>query len=139
MNPDKIKRLESHGWKVGSSEEFLGLTDEEIKIIEKVKTTDMNYYLVKYRDSWKDELYVEGLMLLDEHSKEFFSSLTGEHLPLNHFIGENIEIEYNNLCDLLKCYTWTPISKEEYRTLEKYIGQDFGHFYYPILKDEQYI
>jgi hypothetical protein len=35
MNLDKIKRLEVHGWKVGRAEEFLGLSNEETKQVEK--------------------------------------------------------------------------------------------------------
>ena len=35
MNIDKRKRLEAHGWKVGSAEEFLGLSNEEIVEVNK--------------------------------------------------------------------------------------------------------
>jgi DNA-binding XRE family transcriptional regulator len=34
MNKDKIKILEKKGWKIGSANEFLGLTDEESSYIE---------------------------------------------------------------------------------------------------------
>ncbi len=34
MNKEKIKNLEKKGWKIGSAEEFLGLTEEEISYIE---------------------------------------------------------------------------------------------------------
>lgn len=37
MNLAKVKRLEAHGWRVGNAEEFLGLTDEEKKVIDKNK------------------------------------------------------------------------------------------------------
>ena len=36
MNLDKIKRLEAHGWKVGSAEDFLGLSEEEKAVLNKV-------------------------------------------------------------------------------------------------------
>lgn len=38
MNPAKRKRLESAGWKVGSADQFLGLTREEAEVVE-VKLT----------------------------------------------------------------------------------------------------
>jgi DNA-binding XRE family transcriptional regulator len=34
MTPDVKKRLEAAGWKVGSVQEFLGLSDEEVALIE---------------------------------------------------------------------------------------------------------
>lgn len=34
MKPDIKKRLEAAGWKVGSVQEFLGLGDEEVALIE---------------------------------------------------------------------------------------------------------
>jgi DNA-binding XRE family transcriptional regulator len=34
MDERRIRALEAAGWKVGSTEEFLGLTDEEIAFIE---------------------------------------------------------------------------------------------------------
>jgi hypothetical protein len=45
MNFDKQKRLEANGWKVGSAEEFLRLTDEEKKIV------DNNYLLSQVKVS----------------------------------------------------------------------------------------
>jgi ribosome-binding protein aMBF1 (putative translation factor) len=34
MKANKRRKLEDAGWKVGSSQDFLGLTDEEIEFIE---------------------------------------------------------------------------------------------------------
>lgn len=34
MNPEKRKRLEAAGWKVGSAGEFLGLSSEEAALVE---------------------------------------------------------------------------------------------------------
>jgi hypothetical protein len=34
MEKEKKARLEAHGWKVGTVEEFLGLTPEEVRIQE---------------------------------------------------------------------------------------------------------
>jgi len=34
MKPEKKRRLEQKGWKVGSAEEFLGLTPEEAAMVE---------------------------------------------------------------------------------------------------------
>ena len=34
MNPEKKKKLEAKGWKVGSADEFLQLTPEEVEYIE---------------------------------------------------------------------------------------------------------
>jgi ribosome-binding protein aMBF1 (putative translation factor) len=34
MTPEKKKRLEAAGWRVGTASEFLGLTDEEAALIE---------------------------------------------------------------------------------------------------------
>ena len=41
MDNEKKARLESHGWRVGSAEEFLGLTPEEAAYIElRLKLSD---------------------------------------------------------------------------------------------------
>lgn len=34
MKPDKRKRLESRGWRVGTTKDFLGLSDQEAAYIE---------------------------------------------------------------------------------------------------------
>jgi hypothetical protein len=34
MKPTKRKRLEASGWKLGSAQEFLGLSDEETAFVE---------------------------------------------------------------------------------------------------------
>ena len=34
MDPRKVKRLEAAGWKVGTVEEFLGLTPEDMRYID---------------------------------------------------------------------------------------------------------
>ena len=41
MDPEKKARLESQGWRVGSAEEFLGLTPEEAAYVElRLKLSD---------------------------------------------------------------------------------------------------
>ncbi len=41
MDKEKKARLEAHGWKVGSAEEFLGLTPEEAAYVElRLKLSD---------------------------------------------------------------------------------------------------
>jgi len=41
MNKEKKARLEAHGWRVGSTEEFLGLTPEETAYVElRLKLSD---------------------------------------------------------------------------------------------------
>jgi predicted XRE-type DNA-binding protein len=41
MDPEKKARLESQGWKVGSAEEFLGLTPDEAAYVElRLKLSD---------------------------------------------------------------------------------------------------
>jgi len=41
MDKAKSARLEAHGWRVGSTEEFLGLTSEEAAYIElRLKLSD---------------------------------------------------------------------------------------------------
>lgn len=45
MNLDKNKRLEAHGWKVGSAEEFLDLSEEKKVMLDKV--AKHNYLLEK--------------------------------------------------------------------------------------------
>lgn len=41
MDKEKKTRLEAHGWKVGSAEEFLGLTSEEAAYVElRLKLSD---------------------------------------------------------------------------------------------------
>lgn len=94
------------------------------------------YYLVKYSSNWADELYVEGFALLTEESKSFFSSLTQDNFPLTHHVGTNEDIEYEKVSDLLQCYTWASIGIMEYQVIKKYLGEDYGHFYYPEVIEE---
>lgn len=96
----------------------------------------MKYYLVKYEDDYADEFSVYGLALLTDEDKKFFNSITQEQLPITHYIGTNEEIKYTNLSNLLDCYVWIEISELEYNLLDKLIGSNYGHFYYPEIDDE---
>jgi hypothetical protein len=91
----------------------------------------MSYHLVKYRDIWEDEIYVEGFALAKEEYKEFFDSLTDEDFPLTHVLGYNQSIKYQNISELVKCYTWTLLEDSEYLTISQLLGSDFGCFYFP--------
>lgn len=91
----------------------------------------MKKYLVKYKDIWADEIYVEGFALVTEEYKEFFDNLTDEDFPLIHVLGWNQSIKYQNISELVKCYTWTLIEDSEYLIIKGLLGSDFGCFYFP--------
>jgi DNA-binding XRE family transcriptional regulator len=57
MDPEKKRRLERKGWKVGSAEEFLELTPQEVALIElRLKLADAVKLLRKDRDLTQAEL-----------------------------------------------------------------------------------
>lgn len=91
----------------------------------------MDKYLVKYKDIWADEIYVEGFALVTEEYKEFFDNLTDDDFPLAHVIGWNQTIQYQELNDLVKCYTWELIGDLEYQVIKRFLGDDYGCFYFP--------
>lgn len=96
------------------------------------------HYLVKYESDWADEMDIEGFDILTQEDKDYFESLTPtDDKPLIHYVGTNEEIEYWNSEMFLKCYTWTPISKEEAEIVKKLFNSSYGHFYYPEIDEEE--
>lgn len=95
-------------------------------------------YLVKYKSNWADEMNIYGLALLTEEDKSYIESLKlGVEYYLTHHVGTNEDIEYKSLEGLLDCYTWTRITESEYQTLNRLIGDNYGHFYYPEIEEEK--
>jgi len=159
MNEDKRATLETAGWKVRTTKEFLDLSLEETEIVETrlqvmkdylVSETERKevctklaelevkqHYLVKYKSSWADEMDIYGLHLLTDLDKKWFESLTPtDNKPFVHHVGTNEDIEYTNSKTFLEAYTWIPITIEEHEVLKKLIGTDYGHFFYPELIEE---
>lgn len=96
------------------------------------------YYLVKYESDWADEMDIEGFDILTQEDKDYFESLIPtDDKPLIHYVGTNEEIEYWNSEMFLRCYTWTPITKEEAETVKRLFNPSYGHFYYPEIDDEE--
>lgn len=96
-------------------------------------------YLVKYESDWADEMDIEGLALLTEEDKSRIESLISKRssYPQTHHVGTNEEIEYCSSEELVPRYTWTPITEDEYKTLHKLIGSDYGHFFYPEVEEDE--
>lgn len=96
------------------------------------------HYLVKYKSNWADEMYIYGLNLLTEVEKAWFESLVvTDDKPVIHYVGTNEDIEYYSSEQLLRCYTWIPITEAKYEILKELIGSDYGHFFYPELEEEE--
>jgi DNA-binding XRE family transcriptional regulator len=52
MNIQKKKRLEAAGWRVGSAEDFLGLSDEEVAYIDLKMTLSQNLRQRREKAQW---------------------------------------------------------------------------------------
>lgn len=120
---------------------LIGKFQHEVDTLTTKKEEELmtQHYLVKYSSNWADEMYIKGLALLTEEDKSRIESLISKRssYPLTHHVGTNEDIEYFGPGELIRRYTWTPITEDEYKTLHKLIGSDYGHFYYPEVEDEE--
>lgn len=107
------------------------------KLIHKEDESMTQRYLVKYKSDWADEMDIYGLRLLTEEDKTDIERLIrNNNYPLTHYVGTNEEIEYHSFEELKPRYIWTPITEDEYKTLHKLIGSDYGHFFYPEIDED---
>ena len=55
MNAARKKRLESAGWRVGTADEFLGLSEEEAKIVEMKLAVGDSLRRYRIRRGWTQQ------------------------------------------------------------------------------------
>lgn len=102
------------------------------------------FYYVNYKDSWADEMFVDGFSIMDEKEYEHYTATVNAivadiecGLPFIYQIGTNEEIEYNNVNDFLSAFEVSEF--EEYpEGIEMVFGKkfpEFGFFPYKQMLD----
>lgn len=92
------------------------------------------FYYVNYKDSWADEMFVDGFSIMDEKEYEHYTATVNAiitdiecGLPFIYQIGTNEEIEYNNVDDFLSAFETSEF--EEYpEGIEIVFGRKFPEF-----------
>ena len=92
------------------------------------------FYYVNYKDSWADEMFVDGFSIMDEKEYEHYTATVNAivadiecGLPFIYQIGTNEEIEYNNANDFLSAFEVSEF--EEYpEGIEMVFGKKFPEF-----------
>lgn len=91
----------------------------------------MNYYLIKYRDNWADEMDIYGFTLVS--SLQDKESLLDDALDAweeteeaEYSVGTNEQIWYEDIEDVRRAYTVVEIPEDEYNTLRKHFGAYWG-------------
>ena len=92
------------------------------------------FYYVNYKDSWADEMFVDGFSIMDEKEYEHYTATVNAivadiecGLPFIYQIGTNEEIEYNNVNDFLSAFEVSEF--EEYpEGIEMVFGKKFPEF-----------
>lgn len=102
------------------------------------------FYYVNYKDSWADEMFVDGFSIMDEKEYEHYTATVNAivadiecGLPFIYQIGTNEEIEYDNVNDFLSAFEVSEF--EEYpEGIEMVFGKkfpEFGFFPYEQMLD----
>ena len=88
----------------------------------------MKYYLYKYSDNWADEMDVEGFWVMTEKEKEQVLKYINKKFKKGGtvYLGTNEEIEYDNLRDVMRTFSFKEITRKEYDVLNKLFGGSFG-------------
>lgn len=92
------------------------------------------FYYVNYKDSWADEMFVDGFSIMDEKEYEHYTATVNAiitdiecGLPFIYQIGTNEEIEYNNVDEFLSAFEVSEF--EEYpEGIEMVFGRKFPEF-----------
>lgn len=92
------------------------------------------FYYVNYKDSWADEMFVDGFSIMDEKEYEHYTATVNAivadiecGLPFIYQIGTNEEIEYNNADEFLSAFEVSEF--EEYpEGIEMVFGKKFPEF-----------
>lgn len=93
----------------------------------------MKYFLIKDKTNFSDEFDLEGYALekdvtKSQVKKNLIDRLKREHgdFPMELYFGSNESIIYQNKEHLLEDIEIKEISKSEYDTIYKVLGQSFG-------------
>lgn len=79
----------------------------------------MDYYLVKYKEDWADEMSIYGHMVLNQEEYEAYISGLNELKDLEFYCGSNQEIYYSSNKKLKEDLEFIKITEDEADTLEK--------------------
>src|SRR5690349_8465220 len=106
----------------------------------------MQYFLVTENGDWADEISYQGYQLYKTtggtiSAKDFLKGIIDdiekEHLdeddlleespyPFTKYIGSNEDVEFESRDDIKRDLTIKEISKSEYNTLSKLLGESYG-------------
>ena len=102
------------------------------------------FYYVHYKDSWADEMYVEGFSIMDEKKYEHYTATMNAIVadiecgqPFIYQIGTNEEIEYNNVNDFLSAFEVSEFSiiPTDFEMIFGKRFPEFGFFPYEQMLD----
>ena len=92
----------------------------------------MKYFLVTKNEDYADEFDVEGFSIFEGESKQdILNQLTPSEdvsFPTERYFGTNEAIQYDDLKDYLESFEFKELTKEEYDTINKLFGGEFGTF-----------
>ena len=103
----------------------------------------MSKVLIKWEDNWADEMDIVGFQIMeDKEWKAMKAALEDVENEFTVCIGTNEEIDYKNGQALLDTLTVKKLSTEEYKTIKRLFGEEFGftQFTYAsedVLKEEE--
>lgn len=87
--------------------------------------------IVKWDSNWDDEMDISGFTIIsEEEAIALKTRLKERKTGFEICVGTNEDIDYSSGADLLDELTFTKISDDEARIIEKRIGDEYGftHF-----------
>lgn len=87
--------------------------------------------IVKWDSNWADEMDISGFTIIsEEEAIALKTRLKERKTSFEICVGTNEDIDYSSGSDLLDELTFTKISEDEARIIEKRIGDEYGftHF-----------
>jgi hypothetical protein len=99
------------------------------------KAHDLNYYLIKERNNWADEINIEGFVVIEtEDIEQWKEDLISDQLlefeqedfPIEISIGTNESIEFKSKKEVFDTLEITEISMVQYQFFKKHFKRSFG-------------
>lgn len=90
---------------------------------------DKEYVLVEWNGNWADEMDLNGFKVCEKRDwDKYVKTMDNVTFPETHCVGTNEDLEWETKEDHLDEFKARKITSEQYQTIKKLIGVEFGFF-----------
>ncbi len=84
-----------------------------------------DFWLVKYKDNWADEMDLDGFRVMDKKELDEFVKNIGalKNFPFEVYFGTNQGVEFESVKDIMKAFKFVPLTTFDMQCLKQFFPE----------------